>query len=326
MKTPSHRRSSAVNPPAGLPMRRPGSLSAPLLVTTLAVLLALAAPVAAQRDFSEVEIRATAIVDGVHVLEGAGGNLGLVVGEQGAFLIDDQYAPLTEKIRAAVAGITDAPVRFVFNTHWHGDHTGGNENLAESGSLIVAHDNVRERLSAGQFMEFFDMDVPPAPDAALPVVTFNDEVTFHLGGHTVHAIHLPGAHTDGDAVVHLREANVIHTGDIVFYGMYPFIDYGSGGSLTGMVDAVDRMLAMADDETRFIPGHGGPVLEREQVREYRDMLATVLRRLQQHLEAGLELDAIQAEAPTADFDDFWGGGFIGPERWVELNVRGMKGG
>lgn len=288
-------------------------------------LLVLAAPLAAQRDFSEVEIRATAIADGVHVLEGAGGNLGLVVGAQGAFLIDDQYAPLTEKIRAAVAGITDAPVRFVFNTHWHGDHTGGNENLAESGSLIVAHDKVRERLSAGQFMEFFDMDVPPAPEAALPVVTFNDEVTFHLGGHTVHAIHLPGAHTDGDAVVHLREANVIHTGDIVFYGMYPFIDYGSGGSLAGMVDAVDRMLAMSDDETRFIPGHGGPVLERDQVRQYRDMLALVLERLQAHLDAGLDLDAIQAEAPTADFDDFWGGGFIGPERWIELNVKGMQG-
>ncbi len=289
-------------------------------------LLMLAAPLAAQRDFSDVEVRATAIADGVHVLEGAGGNLGLVVGDQGAFLIDDQYAPLTEKIRAAVSEITEAPVRFVFNTHWHGDHTGGNENLAESGSLIVAHDNVRERLSAGQFMEFFDMDVPPAPDAALPVVTFNDEVTFHLGGHTVHAIHLPDAHTDGDAVVHLREANVIHTGDIVFYGMYPFIDYGSGGSLAGMVDAVDRMLAMADDDTRFIPGHGGPVLERDQVRQYRRMLATVLERLQGHLEAGLDLDAIQAEAPTADFDEFWGGGFIGAERWVELNVRGMQDG
>ena len=236
-----------------------------------------------------------------------------------------QHVEASDEDLAAIAALGGDKPAWLLNTHWHGDHTGGNENLAESGSLIVAHDKVRERLSAGQFMEFFDMDVAPAPEAALPVVTFNDEVTFHLGGHTVHAIHLPGAHTDGDAVVHLREANVIHTGDIVFYGMYPFIDYGSGGSLAGMVDAVDRMLALSDDETRFIPGHGGPVLERDQVRQYRDMLALVLERLQAHLDAGLDLDAIQAEAPTADFDDFWGGGFIGPERWIELNVKGMQG-
>lgn len=290
----------------------------------LAALAAVVPTTLVAQDFSSVEIRATEVSDGVHVLEGAGGNLGLIVGEQGAFLIDDQYAPLTEKIQAAIAELTDAPVRFVFNTHWHGDHTGGNENMAESGSLIVAHDNVRERLSAGQFMEFFARDVPPAPAAALPVVTFNDEVTFHLGGHTVHAIHLPGAHTDGDAVIHLREANVIHTGDIVFFGMYPFIDYGSGGSLEGMVEAVDRMLAMSDEETRFIPGHGGPVLERDQVQSYRSMLATVHERLRTHIADGLDVEAIQAEAPTSDFDEFWGGGFIGPERWVEMNVVGMK--
>lgn len=293
--------------------------------TRCAALLAMAlaaAPLAAQ-DFSAVEIRSTEIGAGVYVMEGAGGNLGLVVGERGAFLIDDQYAPLTGRIQAAIAELTDQPVKFVFNTHWHGDHTGGNENMAASDALIVAHDKVRERLSTGQFIEFFERDVPPAPEAALPVVTFSDEVSFHLGGHTVHAIHLPGAHTDGDAVVYLREADVIHAGDILFYGMYPFIDYGSGGSLAGMVEAVDRMLAMSGESTRFIPGHGGPVIDRAQLQAYRTMLATVLERLERHLADGLDLEAIQAAAPTADFDDVWGGGFIGPERWVELNVRGM---
>ncbi|NKI36588.1 MBL fold metallo-hydrolase [Wenzhouxiangella sp. XN79A] len=292
------------------------------LVAGLAALLA--APAIAQ-DLSSVEIRASEVADGVHVLQGAGGNLGLVVGEQGAFLIDDQYAPLTERIQAAVAAITDAPIRFVLNTHWHGDHTGGNENLAEAGALIVAHDNVRQRLSTGQFMAFFERDVPPAPDGALPVVTFNDRVTFHLGGHTVDAIHVPHAHTDGDAIVRLREADVIHAGDIVFYGMYPFIDYGSGGRLDGLIAAVDRMLGMSGASTRIIVGHGGPVIGRDELARYRDMLAAVHERLRTHLDAGLDLEAIQAEAPTADFDEFWGGGFIGPARFVEMNVRGMRG-
>jgi len=296
-------------------------------LAALAALLAslIAGPVAAQ-DFASVEIRSSQVADGVYVLQGAGGNLGLVVGKQGAFLVDDQYAPLTERIQAAVAAITDRPIRFVLNTHWHGDHTGGNENLAEAGVLVVAHDNVRQRLSTGQFMAFFEREVPPAPDGALPVVTFNDRVTFHLGGHTVDAIHLPHAHTDGDAIVHLREADVIHAGDIVFYGMYPFIDYGSGGRLDGMIEAVDRMLALSGDATRIIVGHGGPVIGRNELARYRDMLATVHERLRAHLDAGLDLDAIQAEAPTADFDEFWGGGFIGPERFVEMNIRGMTGG
>lgn len=275
------------------------------------------------QDVSSVEIRSTEVAEGVHVLQGAGGNLGLVVGDNGAFLVDDQYAPLTEKIQEAVAAITDQPIRFVFNTHWHGDHTGGNEKLAEAGALIVAHDNVRTRLSAGQFMAFLERDVAPAPVGALPVVTFNDRVTFHLGGHTVDAVHVPHAHTDGDAFVHLRESDVIHAGDLVFYGMYPFIDYGSGGRLSGLIDAVDRMLGLAGEDTRIIAGHGGPVIDRDQLQDYRDMLATVHDRLRAHIDGGLDLDAIQAEAPTADFDAFWGGGFIGADRFVEMNVRGM---
>lgn len=300
-------------------------LPSPGAVVFAGCLLVLGAGPSVAQDFSNVEIRTTEVAEGVYALQGAGGNLGLVVGEKGAFLVDDQYAPLTERIQAAVSAITDQPIRFVLNTHWHGDHTGGNENLAEAGALIVAHDNVRQRLSSGQFMEFFEREVPPAADGALPVVTFNDRVTFHLGGHTVDAIHIPAAHTDGDAIVHLREADVIHAGDIVFFGMYPFIDYGSGGSLAGMVGAVDRMLAMANEQTRIITGHGGPVVSREQLAEYRDMLATVHDRLRTHLDAGLDLEAIQAEAPTADFDASWGQGFIGPERFVEMNVRGMRG-
>lgn len=284
---------------------------------------ALTSALALAQDFSSVEIRTTEVADGVYVLQGAGGNLGLAVGDEGAFLIDDQYAPLTERIEAAVAEVTDQPIRFVLNTHWHGDHTGGNENLAEGGSLVVAHDNVRKRMAAGQLMEFFEREVPPAPDGALPVVTFDDRISFHLGGHTIDAIHVPSAHTDGDAIVHLEEANVVHTGDIVFYGLYPFIDYGSGGSLGGMIEATDRVLELADADTAVITGHGGPVIDREQLSGYRDMLATVHRRLIELIVDGASLEQVQAAGVTAEFDEQWGQGFIGPERWIELNYEGM---
>lgn len=285
--------------------------------------LLLAASASAQ-DFDAVEIRTTEVRDGVWAMQGAGGNLGLVVGERGAFLIDDQYAPLTDKILAAIAEVTDQPVKFVLNTHWHGDHTGGNENLAESGTLVVAHDNVRERLSAGQFMAFFDSEVPPAPEGALPVVTFNDRVSFHLGGHSLDAVHLPHAHTDGDSIVRLREANVIHAGDIVFYGMYPFIDYDSGGHLAGMVEAVDRILAMTDEETRIIPGHGGPVIGPGELREYREMLTTVHERLAALIDQGKSMDEVREANVTAEFEEQWGQGFIQGERWIDLNYSGMK--
>jgi len=291
------------------------------LVTAVWLGLWAWAPLPAQ-DFSDVEIRTTKVADGVYVLEGAGGNIGLVVGDEDAFLIDDQYAPLTDKIRTAVAEVTDAPIRFVLNTHWHGDHTGGNENLGE-GALLVAHDNVRERMAAGQFMAFFEREVPPAPEAALPEVTFNDEITFHLGPHTVQAFHVSGAHTDGDAVVYLPEADVIHAGDVVFYGLYPFIDYSSGGSLGGMVEGVDAILERAGEDTAIIPGHGGPVIDREQLSGYREMLATVHRRLNGMIVDGAALEELLAAGVTAEFDEQWGQGFIAPQQWVELNYAGM---
>lgn len=291
-----------------------------------ALLALMMAPALWAQDFSSVEINATEVRDGVWALQGAGGNIGLVVGDDAAFVIDDQYAPLTDKILAAIGEITDLPVKFVFNTHWHGDHTGGNENMAEAGALLVAHDNVRKRMSEGQFMEFFQNEVPPSPDGALPVVTFNDRITFHLGGHTVEAIHVDNAHTDGDAIVQLSEANVIHGGDIVFFGLYPFIDYGSGGSLDGMIEATDRILALANDDTRIIAGHGGPVIDVEQLRSYREMLATVHDRLKALIDAAKSLEEVQAAKPTRGFDEFWGQGFIKPEQWVELNYRGMTGG
>lgn len=285
------------------------------------LLMALTATAFAQ-SMDDVEIGVEPVADGVYMLTGRGGNIGLVVTDDGAFLIDDQYAPLTDKILEAVRSVTDQPVKFVLNTHWHGDHTGGNENLAGQGTLVVAHDNVRERMSSEQVSEFFGRSTPASPDGALPVVTFSDAVTFHLGGQRIHAFHLPHAHTDGDSVVHLSDANVIHTGDIVFYGLYPFIDVDSGGSLAGVIEAVESIAERADADTAIIPGHG-PLIDREQLLGYHAMLQNVKERLTDAIDSGKSLVEIQDMGITAEYDEQWGGGFIPPDRWVELLHRSL---
>jgi len=218
-------------------------------------MLAVAAPVAAQ-NFDTVQVRTTSLGRGVYMLTGAGGNMGLAVGDDAVFLIDDEYAPLTPKIRAAIAALTPKPVRFVLNTHWHFDHTGGNKDHGEAGALIVAHDNVRKRLSTTQFVEAFNQSYPPLPKAGLPVVTFNDTVTFWLNGDTITAFHVAPAHTDGDAIVYFRGANVVHMGDVFVSAAFPFLDLSSGGSIHGFVTGTERVLRVIDANTKVIPGHG----------------------------------------------------------------------
>ena len=277
----------------------------------------------AQQNFDTIQVRATPVAGSVYMLTGAGGNMGLSAGENGAFLIDDQYAPLTDKIRAAVGEITPAPIRFVLNTHWHGDHTGGNENLGNAGTLIVAHDNVRRRMGTDQFREAVNRTVPASPAAALPVVTFDQTVNFFLNGDSLHAFHVPRAHTDGDAIIHFRAANVVHMGDTFFNGRFPFIDLSSGGSINGVIDAAERVLALADDRTRIIPGHGS-LATRAELQAYHDMLVTVRDRIRAAKAEGKTLDEVQAMQPTAEFDAEWGGGFIPPERFVEAVYQSLS--
>jgi cyclase len=272
---------------------------------------------AAQQDFSKVEVRATRLTDTTWMLEGAGGNLGLSVGADAVFLIDDQYAPLTGRITAAIAKITDKPVRFVLNTHWHEDHTGGNENFGRAGAVIVAHENVRKRMGSEQFIELMRMPVKPSPAAALPVVTFAGAMSFHMNGDEMRAIHMPGAHTDGDTIVHFLKSDVIHMGDIYFNGMYPFIDTSSGGSVAGVIAACDKVLAIASDATRIIPGHG-PLSDKAQLRAYREMLAAVSSRVARLLAEGRTPAEVAAAKVTADFDARWGNGFMKPGRFVEM--------
>ncbi len=266
---------------------------------------------------ADVAIEAIPVAGSIHMLKGRGGNLGVCVGPDGSFLVDDQFAPLTDKILAAIATIHPGPLRFVLNTHWHGDHTGGNENLGKAGTLVVAHDNVRVRMSTEQFNTVFADTTPPSPAAALPVVTFNDAVTLHLNGEEIHAFHVPPAHTDGDAIVHFRRANVIHAGDIYFNGMYPFIDIDSGGSIRGVLAAVDRILALADANTHIIPGHG-PLSNRIELERYRAMLAGVVDAIAPAIGRGATLEEVVAAAPTATFDAIWGNGFMKPPQFTKI--------
>jgi glyoxylase-like metal-dependent hydrolase (beta-lactamase superfamily II) len=279
-----------------------------------------ARPARAQgQDFSKVEVQATPLSPTVHMLTGAGGNIGLSAGDDAVFVVDDQFAPLAPKIKAAIARITPKPVQFVLNTHFHFDHTGGNEAFAREGALIVAHDNVRRRLSSEQLIALAGRTSrqAPTPKAGLPVVTVAGELTFHINGDEVHAFHVPRAHTDGDLVVHFRKSDVVHMGDIYFNGLYPFIDVGSGGTAEGVLAAADRVLALAGERTKIIPGHG-PLASRADLQTWRDMLATAVQRVKEARRAGKSDDEFRNSRPFADFDERYGKGFINPQTFVAM--------
>ena len=288
-----------------------------------AVLALTAAPtLVAQQDFSKVNVTVVPVAKGIYMLQGAGGNIGLSVGQTDAFVVDDQYAPLTPKIKAAIATVTTMPVRFVMNTHWHGDHSGGNENMAAGGAIIVAHENVRRRMGAEQFMESFNQRVPASPTAALPIVTFTDGISFFVNGDSVRAMHVKNAHTDGDAIIVFQGANVIHMGDTYFNGIYPFIDVSTGGSLDGIIAAADLVLAMADASTKIIPGHGN-LGDKASLQSYRNVMADVRGRVAKLIAKKRTLAQIIAAAPLADYDSTWGKGFMKPDQFLTIVHAGM---
>jgi len=293
-----------------------------LAAATFALCAFQAIPAGAQ-DFSKVEIKATKLAPTVYMLAGSGGNIGVSAGEDTVFVIDDQYAPLTPKISAAIAAITPKPVQFILNTHWHGDHTGGNENMAKAGAVIFAHENVRKRLAADQFLDFIKEKEAAAPKAALPVVTFTSGLTFHVNGEEIRVIHAPRAHTDGDAIVHFAGSDVAHMGDILWNGLYPFIDYSSGGSVTGVIAACDQVLAMVTDKTRLIPGHG-PLATRADLKEYRDMLVTISTRVREAIVAGKSDEDIAKMNLSREFDEKWGKRFLKGDKFVSSLAAGMR--
>ncbi|MEZ4585624.1 MAG: MBL fold metallo-hydrolase [Gemmatimonadales bacterium] len=269
-----------------------------------AMLLGVALPLQGQQALDTIQVRPVKVTDQLYVLVGAGGNIGLSIGDDGPFIVDDQFAPLTAKIQAAIAALSPKPVRWVLNSHWHGDHTGGNENFGTAGALIVAHDNVRRRMNPAEFKELIGRS-QQAPEVALPVVTFNDEVTFHWNEETIHVFHVPASHTDGDAIIHFVGANVFHMGDTFFNGRYPFIDTQSGGSVQGMIASSDKILAMSNATTRLIPGHG-EVARPAALRAYRDMLVSARDAIAPLVARGMTEDAVVAAKPTAALDATWG--------------------
>jgi cyclase len=290
------------------------------VVSALALSLCLVAPVAAQ-DVSNVEIKAQQLAPGVAVLFGAGGNIGVSYGEDGTVLVDDQFAPLTEKIQKAVADLGAQPVKFLINTHWHFDHSGGNENLGKAGAIIMAHDNVRIRLAAGATVA--GNVVPPAAKAALPIITYADGLKLHLNGEEVRVIHIDPAHTDGDSIIHWTKSNVIHMGDTFMLQIsFPFVDVGSGGNVRGFVAAADKVLAIADDQTKIIPGHGAMATKAD-LQNHRNMIATVIAKVEAGIKAGKTLDQIKASNPTDGFG-VNPKGFISADAFVETVYNQVK--
>jgi len=290
---------------------------------SVVAVLAASVPVAAQTpDFSKVEIKSEIVAPGVAVLFGAGGNIGVSYGEDGSVLIDDQFAPLTDKILAAVAGLGAKPVKYLINTHWHYDHTGGNENLGKAGVTIFAHENVRVRMLTGSAAGI--AAAKPSPPAALPVVTYQQGISFHLNGDRIDAIHTHGGHTDGDTALYWRKANVLHTGDLMMNGLgFPFIDTNSGGDARHLVHTLSELIKVTNPQTKVIPGHG-PVGTQADLIAWRDMIAQSIELVRARKAKGAKLEAVLADNPLAALQK--GKGFVTLEAytkaiWASLEAK-----
>jgi len=274
--------------------------------------------VQAHSHSDEVKFKPVQVTESITMLAAkGGGNVGVFVGNDGTFLIDDQFAPLTPKLLASIKSLGGTVPKYLINTHYHGDHSGGNENLGNEGAIIVAHDNVREILKKGSYIKTFDMKQPPLKKEGLPSITFAEEIKFHLNDDTVQVFHTPNAHTNGDGIVHFTKANVFHAGDVFFNGFYPFIDVDHGGSLKGMIAAVDQLLLKVNADSKIIPGHG-PLASLNDLKNYRAMLVTVNERLGELKKAGFNLEEALSKKPLAELDAAWGKGFFSTDDFVKM--------
>ena len=272
-----------------------------------------AAAAAQERDFSKVEVKASKVAGNVYVLTGSGGNIGATVGDDGVAIVDDQFAPLAPKIQAALKQLSPKPVRFVVNTHWHGDHTGGNAEFADT-AAILAHVNVRKRLISGGKTPF--VEFPPVTGKALPVVTFDQGISLWWNGEEIRAIHPGRGHTDGDTVLWFTKSNVVHMGDDYFAGMFPFVDLSSGGSVRSLIQSLDLILGQIPADARVIPGHG-PVTGVDELRKYRAMLDGAVAAVRKGLAAGKTVEQMQKEKVLAPWED-WAKGFIKPDVFIAV--------
>jgi cyclase len=286
----------------------------------LLVLIVFAGAAQAQTDFSKVQMKATKVAGNVYMLEGAGGNIGVSVGDDGLLIVDDQFAPLADKIRAALKGLADKKLRFILNTHWHGDHTGGNVTFGPE-ATIIAHDNVRKRLATEQKSTVFNSTTPASPKEALPVITFDQSLSVHFNGEDIRAIHFPHGHTDGDSVIFFSASNVVHLGDDFFAGRFPFVDLESGGSVEGLVKNIGELVNKIPADAKLIPGHG-PISTLDDLKSYHRMLQQTTEIVRGKITAGKTLDQIKTEGLPDEWKP-WGTGFIKTDRWVETIYKSL---
>lgn len=290
------------------------------IIVAVFVLLFAVAVQAQQTDFSKVQIKATKVAGNVYMLEGAGGNIGVSVGDDGILIVDDEFAPLADKIRDSLKTLGQGKLRFILNTHWHGDHTGGNVAFGPE-APIIAHDNVRKRLSTEQRSEFFKSTTPASPKEALPVITFDQALSVHFNGEEIRAIHFPHGHTDGDSVIFFSKSNVVHLGDDFFAGSFPFVDLESGGSVEGLIKNIDELIGKIPAGAKLIPGHGA-ISTLDDLKAYHHMLVETTSIIRQKITAGKSLEQIKSEGLPAEWKP-WGTGFIKTEMWIEIVYRSL---
>lgn len=296
-----------------------------LVVCTAALLFSFTLVLAQDQDFSKVQMKVTQVAGGIYMLEGAGGNIGVSVGDDGIVIVDDEYAPLADKIRAALKGITEKPVRFIINTHYHGDHTGGNA-LFQKDAPIIAQENVRKRLQEGGELGNLGsvkMQAKPQPKEALPIITFDHDVSVHLNGEDIRALHYPHGHTDGDSIIFFPKSNVVHMGDdFVRYG-FPFVDLAAGGSVEGMTAAVEDVISKMPADVKVIPGHG-QISNVDDMRQYVAMLKDTRAAVEKAVKAGKTLDQMKQEKILAPWQK-WSGDFISTDAFIETLYNELTG-
>jgi|SRR5215203_3216322 len=297
------------------------SLSYSILALCMLFLIDNASSSEAQK-FKDVEIIINQVNNGTYMLVGKGGNIGLSFGDDGVLLIDSQFEELTDKILSSINQITDKPVRFVINTHWHQDHTGGNENLVKNGANIIAHENVRERLSTEQFVDFLNREYKPSPVNALPTITYNESITLYVNDDQIDIYHIPHSHTDGDSIIYFNKNNVIHIGDIFVNGRYPFIDHSSGGSIDGIITGIEKIISIINNETKIIPGHG-LLSNYNELQDYLFMLKDIRQQVQTMVNNGASLGEIIKSNITSNYDSLYSDNFINSEDFLGFVYNDM---
>lgn len=290
-----------------------------LPIFAVLILCLSAGMIAGQQDFTKVEVKAIKVAGNIYMLQGAGGNIGVSVGPDGILIVDDQFAPLADKIRAALKSLGDGKLKFVLNTHWHGDHTGGNVEFGPE-APIIAHTQVRKRLSEG--MTAGTRVVKPAPKEALPVITFDESLSVHFNGEEIRVIHFPRGHTDGDSVIFFTASNVVHMGDNFFANAFPFVDLASGGDVGGLVKHIGEIIQKLSPEVKIIPGHG-PVSDLDDLKRYHRMLVETTGIVQKGMAEGKTLEQLKSDGLPEEWKS-WGEGFIKTEPWIETIYRSFS--